>query len=385
MKFWTIIIPAALALLLGACGDWDAPAAARARRAAEGGDIVIGAAWPFSGGKGELWQGIELAGDELNAAGGVLGRKLRIVKADDESSLAKGRLVAQQFAEDRDMVAVIGHLNSYIALPASSIYQGAGLVYLTPGASSYRINDQGFALCFRSTPSNRSIGRRMAEDVAAQGHKRVAVYYVKDTNSQNMANYFEQRAQELGLSIVDRRAYLHGSRDFGEVIRNWRDLYQFDALFLAASMPESGHIIAQARELGLRQPIFGSEGIDDNWLMQVAGAAAEGVRLPEFVVRDEANDEYRRFSALYQRRYGAAPSAIAAQGYDSLRLLAQAIGKAGSSAPERIAAALHATRGWRGATGEYSFEANGDIPRKHIAIKMVRDGRFATQAEAAAR
>ncbi len=378
MKTWTtIVIVIGLTLLQTACNSWDDPKTARAQRAASAtGDIVIGAVWPFSGGKGELWEGIALATEEINAGGGVLKRKLRIVKKDDESSLAKGRLIAQQFAENRDMVAVIGHLNSYIALPASNIYQAAGLIYLTPGAASYKINNQGFDMTFRSLPSNRSIGGRMADDMAAQGHQRVAIYYVKDTNSQDMANYFEQRARELGLTIVDRRSYINGSRDFSTVIQNWKDIYQFDGLFLASTMPESGYFIAQARKMGFDVPIFGSEGIDSDWLMEVAGAAAEGVRLPEFVVRDDTLPAYRHFSQLFAQKYGRPASAIAAQGYDSVHLLAQAISKAGSSVPDRVAQELHATKNWMGATGEYSFDPKGDIPTKKIAIKVVRDGKF---------
>ena len=195
MKLSTSLV-VALTLLLAACSFSDDPSKERAKRAASAeGDIVIGAVWPWSGAKGSLWQGIELAVEEVNARGGVLKRKLRIVKEDDESSLAKGRLIAQQFAENPDMVAVIGHLNSYIALPASTIYQSAGLLYLTPGAHSYQINDQGYGLVFRALPSNRSVGIQVAEFMAAKGYRRVAIYYVKDKSSQDMANYFEQRAR----------------------------------------------------------------------------------------------------------------------------------------------------------------------------------------------
>jgi branched-chain amino acid transport system substrate-binding protein len=376
LKPWTIIV-IALTLLLTACTNWDNPKVARAQRAASAsGDIVIGAVWPWGGGKGALWEGIELAVEEINAGGGVLKRKLRIVKEDDESSLTKGRLIAQEFAENPDMVAVIGHLNSYVALPATSIYQSAGLVYLTPGATNYKLNSQGYDLAFRTIPSNRSISRRMADDMAAQGHRRLAIYYLKDKNNQDMANYFEQRARDLGLTIVDRRSYIQGSEDFSDAIQRWKDLYQFDALFLAATMPESAYFIAQARKMGLNVPIFGSESIDSHWLMETAGAAAEGVVLPEFVVRDDTLPAYRHFSEIFMRKYGRPPSAIAAQGYDTVHVLAQAIDRANSSVPDKIAQALHNTRKWQGVTGEYTFDGKGDIPDKTIAIKVVRDGKL---------
>ena len=263
MKRWNLFILLVAALCLGSCSDWDDPKTARAERASSAkGDIVIGAVWPWQGPKGSLWTGIEIAVDEINDAGGVLGRRLRIVKEDDESSLAKGRLIAQKFAENLDMVAVIGHLNSYIALPASTIYQGAGLLFITPGASTYQLNNQGYDLVFRSIPSNRSVGQRMATYMAGKGYRRVVIYYVKDKNSQDMANYFEQQAKQLGLAIVDRRSFMQGTQDFGIAIQTWKDLYEFDALFIAANMPEAANFLIQARRMELNVPIVGGGGMD---------------------------------------------------------------------------------------------------------------------------
>lgn len=373
------LIAIILTLLLAACSDWDDPKVARAKRAASAeGDIIIGAVWPWNGAKGDLWQGIELAVEEINAKGGVLNRKLRIVKQDDESSLAKGRLIAQQFAENLDMVAVIGHLNSYIAMPASVIYQSAGMVYLTPGATNYQLNSQGYDMTFRSVPSNRSLGKQSADDTAAQGFRRVVIYYVKEKSSQDMANYFEQRARELGLTIVDRRSFLQGTRDFSGTIQNWKDLYQFDALYLAVNMPEAGIFIAQARKMGLIVPIVGGNGLDTKQLMEVAGAAAEGVLVPEFFVHDENRPLYRHFNEIFTKKYGQPPHTQSAHGYDAVHLLVQAIRQANSSVPDKIAQALHNTKNWSGVSGEFTFDDNGDIPDKKIGMKVVRGDRFVT-------
>lgn len=373
------IIAIVLVLLLSACSNWDDPRKARAQRAATAtGDIVIGAAWPWDGDKGNLWQGIELAVAEINAEGGVLKRQLRIVKENDESSLAKGRLIAGQFADNPEMVAVIGHLDSYIALPAAAVYQAAGLLYLSPGASDYQINSRGDDLVFRSVPSNRRVGQQMAEQMAARGYRRVAIYYVKDKAHQNLANYFEQGARDLGMSIADRRSYAYGGQDFSRVIEDWQDLYQFDALFLTGRMPEVGLLIAQARKMGLTVPIFGGEGLDTTNLQAVAGSAAEGVLLPEIFLRDPDWPAYRHFSEIFTLKYGSGPDTSAAQGYDAVHLLAQAIRRADSSVPEKIAAALHQTKKWPGAGGEFTFDEKGDIPDKKMGLKTVRDGRFET-------
>lgn len=366
-----------LVLVLAGCSSWEDPAVARARLAGENrGEIVIGAVWPWNGGKGALWQGIELAVEEINEGGGLLGRKLRVVKEDDDSSLAKGRQIAQQFAENPEMVAVIGHLNSYIAVPAASIYHSAGLLYLTPGASSYQLNTLGYWNVFRSLPSTRNVAKQMAEYFAGQGLRRIVVYYVKDKSSQDMANHFEQRARELGMTIVDRRSFTQGAEDFSNTIQNWKDLYRFEALFLAANMPEGADFIAQARRMGVTVPIACGDGMDTQAFIDKAGQAAEGVVVPANFVRDDARPAYRHFVERFEKRYGRLPHTWEAQGYDSLQLLAEAIRVAGSSVPHRVARALQRVRDWPGATGEFTFDGQGDIPDKKIGIKVVRDGRF---------
>lgn len=365
-----------LSLLLQGCDSWNSPATVRAQRAAAArGDIVIGVVWPWDGHKGSLWQGVELAAEEINGQGGVLGRRLRLVKENDEASLAKGRLIAQQFSENLDMVAVIGHLNSYIALPASSMYQSAGLLYLTPGASDYQINLQGNSLVFRSSPSNRSLGQRMAEFMAARGYRRVAIAYVKDKTSQGMANYFEQRARELGLVIADRRSYAISAEDFAQLAYTWKDLYQFDAIFLAGNMPVAGQLIRTLRANGVSVPIVGGDGMDTPQLLQL-GAPAEGVVVPEIYDADTGRAEVHRFETLFRNKYGHAPDTFSAQGYDALQLVVQAMRQAQSSVPEAVARALHATRRWQGVTGDVSFDVLGDMPERRVGQKVVRDGRF---------
>jgi branched-chain amino acid transport system substrate-binding protein len=303
MKRWLLLL---LALLLAACSNWDYPAVARAKRAATAkGDIVIGAVWPWKGPKGRLWDGMELAVAEINAAGGVLNRKLSIVKEDDESSLAVGRQVAQKFVDNPDMVAVIGHFNSYVAIPASSIYQSAGLLYLTPNASAYEINDRGYDLVFRSYPSNRSLAPFLAEFMARQSYQRVAILYSKDRVGQAFANYFERRAREVGLNIVDRRPLRQGTEDFTGLLRDWKDLYQVDAVFMAAVMPEAATLLKQARAVGLNVPFVHHGALADSQkFLDAAGVAAEGVLVPAFFIPDMKRPLYARLDEMHRAKWG---------------------------------------------------------------------------------
>lgn len=374
MKRWLLLL---LALLLAACSNWDDPAVARAKRAATAkGDIVIGAVWPWKGPKGQLWEGMELAVAEINAAGGVLNRKLRIVREDDESSVAVGRQVAQKFADNPDMVAVIGHYNSYVAVPAAAIYEAAGLVYLTPQAVTYQLNSQGHNLVFRSFPSNRRIGPAMAEYMVKHGHRRVVILYSKDRQGQESVNYFEQAAREQGLQIADRRSYRQGTEDFRGLIQDWKDLYHFDVILYAGVMPEAAYFVRQARELGLSMPIVSQGGLDSMRYVEAAGKAADGSVVPEIFVQNEDWPPYRHLRDLFEKKYHRPVHTPAAQGYDAVHLIAHAMRRANSTVPAEVARALHTTRDWQGATGIFTFDEKGDLPDKAIGWKVVRDGKF---------
>jgi branched-chain amino acid transport system substrate-binding protein len=372
------LIGALLALsLLSAC-DEPPPAQQRAARmAAAHGDVLVAVAWPLQSSKATLVNGIQLAVDEINHAGGVLGgRPLRILLKDDSASLSTGRLVAQQIADNPDVAAVIGHLNSYVAAPAAQIYQRAGLLMITPGASGQKITEQGNPLVFRSLPGNRDQGRQIGDYAAAQGYKNVAIYYIKNDYGVDLANYFEQRARELGINIADRRAYNMAGDDHGAVLNDWASFLKLDAIFLIGSLPESPQILRAAHAAGLRVPIFGGAGLDSPELLRSGGADAEGTVVFSLFNMDDPRPEVRSFGQRYQQRYGALPDSNAAQGYDTLRLLVQAIERAGSTETGKLAAALRTTKDWHGVTGVDTFSEKGDLVAKPLAKLLVRGGRF---------
>jgi len=152
-----------------------------------------------------------MAVDEINAAGGVLGRPLTMLREDDHESVDRGRLVAQRFAQNLDVVAVIGHMQSYVSLPAAAIYDLSGLVHLAPTATDPRLTEQGYRRLFRMTFTDREIGAQMAEFAAARDYDRVAIYYIRNAYGRGLANAFEQRALEQSIFIADRQPYYPNS------------------------------------------------------------------------------------------------------------------------------------------------------------------------------
>ncbi|HSU14674.1 ABC transporter substrate-binding protein [Longimicrobium sp.] len=370
----------AAAVAAQACGGGADPAAERLRRAESGrGEIVIGAAWPWAARSKLLYkQGLDMAAAEVNAKGGVLGRQIRIVSADDHESVDDGRLVAQRFAENPDVVAVIGHLQSYVTIPAAPIYDLAGVVLLAPAATDPELTQGHFSHVFRGTFSDLAAGAQLADYAHARGYRSVAIYYVRNPYGRSLANAFEEHAAELGIRIAARQSYdpntVPGAPALGPLLDDWKQL-GFDAILLAGETPHAATFLTEARRHGITAPVLGGDalGVPD---LLAAGPAAEGTVIVAAFHPDAPNPQVRRFSGAFRARYGQPPDAAAALGYDAVHLLADAIGRAHSTAPDRVARALHETRGWTGVTGPFTFDASGDLPTKPITTITVRGGRF---------
>lgn len=368
-----------VALLSAACSSRE-PREERVHRAKEGsGELVIAAAWPWELRKEIRYgEGMQMAIDEVNADGGIKGRKLRLARFDDRESINQGRIVAQQIAEDPNVVAVIGHLQSYITVQTAGVYNQAGLVLVAPTATDPKLTQLGYPRVFRATFTDGSVGRQLAELVASQQRKNVGVYYIRNDYGRNVANAFEERARQLGVTVQARNSYdpseQASERTFDQVLTEWKPM-NLDAILLAGEVPSAAIFVAEARRKGIDVPIFGGDAMSSPALMAVAGAAAEGTTVASYFNPDEPRPEVSRFNTSFTTKFGAAPDAGSALGYDCVRLLAHAMKEAGSAVPEDVARTLHALKGWSGVTGAFSFDDAGDAA-KPVIFSVVRGGRF---------
>lgn len=371
-----------VAPLLGACQSSHSPAEERVARARRGSsEIVIGVAWPWAARRAVRYaEGLEMAVDEINGAGGIGGRRIRLRREDDHESVDEGELVAQRLANDPDVVAVVGHLQSYVSVPASAIYDISGLVMVAPTATDPELTAHGYLRVFRATFTDAEVGRQMAEYAARQGYERIGIYYIRSDYGRNLANAFEERANDLGLSIPVRQSYEPnypaGGDSFQPVLRGWRDV-GLDAIFLAGEVPSAARVIVAAREQGLTIPILGGDAMSSPELITVGGSAVEGTVVATAFHPDEARPEVRRFTVAFEKRYGVAPDAGSALGYDVINLLAGAIRRGRSAVPDSVAKVLHTLRDWRGVTGSFTFDSAGNLVGRPIAKMVVLGGEFA--------
>ncbi len=364
-----------LLLLLAACNEnLAAERADKARNADVNDPIYVGLGWPISVDRDLLPEAVEMAVEEINQSGGLLdGRQIVIVPKDDLDSAREGRLIAQSFAEDTDVVAVIGHFWSYISIPASALYEFNGILMLTPASTSPALTSRGFEHVFRSITNDNEVGRQMAVYAHDEGFERMVILYVNDSYGRALSNAFENEADKLGIAIIDRRSYRGSERSFRGVLDDWEAL-SFDAILVIGGA-EAATFIRLARENGIREPILAGDGLDTDELWEVAGEAANGVIVVTHFHPDNPYTE-QDFIQRFEERYDTAPDTWAAQGYDAVYLLAHAIETAGSTVPDEIAAALRNTQDWEGVTGPHTFDENGDAIGKPVVLKVMYNGQF---------
>lgn len=377
MKIASILIMMLIVVNLTGCDAFKTESQLRELRAQEAtGNIVIGVAWPLESLSSKFREGVELACKTVNDDGGINGREIEMRFVDDGSSVTKGLTVAQEFVNDLDVVAVIGHYNSYISLPASTVYNNGGIIMFTPSSTAPELTERNIPLLFRNIPTDHEFGRQLAGFAQKKGFQKVMIYYINNSYGRGLANAFEDRAGELELSIIDRLSYDGGSyHEFLQALEKWK-YDEYDAIFLAGTIPEAAHFIKTIRDRGVTVPVFGGDGLDNYGLIDEAGKSAEGVMVASVYNLDNDSPENRKFLASFRSEYDDDPDMWAAQGYDALMILAEGIKSAGTSAPRKVADALKNIETLDRVTGNYHFNDEGDIEGIKLFIKIVKDGKF---------
>jgi branched-chain amino acid transport system substrate-binding protein len=364
-----------IVILISGCSGPVEVSQQRSKLAKNNGDIVIGVAWPFAS-RGDLFEeGINLAAEEINANGGVLGSPLRLVKEDDKSSITHGLSVAQSFANNLDMVAVIGHRDSAIAIPAAAIYDNAGLLMLTPASTAPKLTNLGYKYVFRSIPNDEQIGQQMSQYAISKRYRNIAIFYKDDAYGKGLANAFEDHAAGSGINIIDRVSSYSDLNDLKRIADKWTIL-GVEAVFVADVMPEGAEFITKLRQVGMDVPIIGGDGLDSENLDKIGGNAVEGTVVASVFNPNDKSEQTAKFVKVFTEKYKVSPNTWAAQGFDAVHLLADAIKAAGSRVPADTAIALKEMKEWAGVTGNHSFDSNGDVKNKPIVKKIYRDGHF---------
>lgn len=373
--FFLLAIPIA-ALFLSSC-TYDSPAEERAKKAAKSkGDVVI-AIVESSGAANLFREGVDLAVEELNQEeGGVLGRKIRLEYFDDEGSQAIGQSVARKISGRGDVIAVIGHRFSDIAVAASVTYEQNGIVFISPGATDQDLIRESSKYTFRNIPSDEVMGRETAKFAKRQKFNNVAVLYDSESSGKRISQIFRSQADKQGINIVAEKAYAGWEGNFRLMIADLIRENDFDAIFLGGVLPSAAEMVKQIRDMGVTKPIIGNDLIDSPLLLNIAGKAAQGTIVPTVFDPKRAKSVTLDFVKRFEEKLGVEPDTWAAQGYDAVRVLANAIETNGSTVPIEISTTLRFLNDWQGVTGSYSFDRTGNIIGKAVRFKQVDSGDF---------
>lgn len=347
--------------------------------------VKIGVILPFTGGSSiassEIWNGITLALEEANGAGGVLGRKIELVKEDDESVPTKGVTAAQKLITRDKVVALLGTYNSAVALPASDVARKAKIPMVTGGSTAVSVtkaNTPGDPWFFRHFPGSDAQGTQSAQDVVVRlKKKRLAVLYENTAYGKDLEKTFREVTTKAGATIVSSETYNHGDTDFYTPLTKLKSLAP-DGVYIAGLIAEGAAILRQASELGLKTQFIGSGGLMSDKLTELAGPAAEGFAISTMYEPSTNNAVGAEFGKRFAKRFGVAANTHSALGYDALRVLVDALQRARSTEGLAIRNALMATKDFQAVQGppgtKVVFDEIGGAHFK-IGLSVVKDGK----------
>ncbi len=338
-------------------------------------EIVIGVAWPFEANNSQFNEGIDMAVKEINESGGINGKELKLLKMDDNSEVTKGIAVSESLSEHESVRAVIGHRSSYVSIPASEIYEEAGLVMLSPASTAPELIRKEHQNIFRIIPSDDVIACKVAEYLAGQNIKRMVIYYSEDSYGEGLANSFEDQAKSHGITIVDRISYYSDAEELKRLHSRW-EAFGFDGIFIATSMSGGGRFLRDAEQCGINVPFAAGNTLDSPELSSIGEAAAEGIVIGSVFDPYEGSQQVESFVDNFMKLYGQAPGNYAALGYDAVKILAAAIDNTDKSDRESVAEGLRSLGSFTGVCGVHEFSDIGEDLGDLVVLKQLQEGTF---------
>ena len=359
-------------LVVGAC----LLAMACTKKNAEQSNVIkIGAAGPLTGDMAVFGQdqlnGMKLAVEEWNARGGVLGKKIVIVEGDDQRDPKQAVAAANKLVND-GVIGVVGHFNSNCSIPASAVYNKAGIPQISHGSTNPQYTEQGFDSTFRVCGRDDQQGK-VASDFALSHLKaeKIAILHDKTTYGQGLAEEFRKG---LGKKpeVVLFEGVAVGEKDYSPVVTKVKSLDP-DLIFFGGIYVEGGLLIKQFKGVGGKSPFIGGDGIMSEELIKIGGPGTDGT-YATFGPDTSQSATARGFNENYRKKYGN-PGVYSVYAYDATNILLQAIQKAGSTDRKKILELLKGTD-YQGALGHIQFDAKGDMKESPYVVWKVEGGKF---------
>ncbi len=346
----------------------------------DSGPVKVGIYGDLSGQTSSFGQstknGILMAIDEINAAGGINGRKVEYIIEDDQGQPQQASTVVAKLINQDRVHAVLGEVASSNSLAAAPKAQEAKVPMITPSSTNPKVTQVGdyiFRVCFTD-----DFQGAVAAKFAANTLKAKTAAILGDFNSdysKGMSKYFEEEFTRLGGRIIERQNYTQTDPDFKGQLTAIRAANP-EVIFVPGYYGQVGVIAKQAKELGIKAPLLGGDGWDAPQLWELGGAALNGAYMVNHYSVDDPSPAVQKFVAAYKQKYsGVAPDAIAALAYDAMNVLADSIKRAGTTDGPKLRDAIAQTKGFPGVTGSININEQRDAVKPAVVFEL-RDKKF---------
>ncbi|OIK10539.1 branched chain amino acid ABC transporter substrate-binding protein [Bacillus sp. MUM 116] len=345
----------------------------------KGGEILIGTLTPITGSSAKMGEdmnnAIQMAADEINTAGGINGKKIKLVKEDEGCDPQIATAGANKLVS-KDVVAVVGGYCSGAVLPASGVMNQANLPWILTAANSAKIPEQGFKDIFLLNSTAPAQAKSAAEYMVNKlGAKKIAIINDNSAYAVDLAERTRDEVKGMGANVVAFDAVNPEEKDFNSLMTKLKELKP-DATYWTGYYNVGGLLAKQFHQAGVSGAFGVGDGSNDPTIIKIAGKEnAEGLFVtttptPQF--QESAKD----WIPKYKEKFGADPGPYSAISYDGMRVMADAIKRAGSTDKDKIIKALSETNGYDTFSGPLKFKENGETATSNFVVLIVKNGQM---------
>ena len=348
----------------------------------DSGQIVVGYYGDLTGRTSNFGQstknGVEMAVDEINKAGGINGRQIKVLSEDDEGRPEKAATVVTKLIDQDRVIALVGEVASGNSLAAAPKAQAAKVPMISPSSTNPAVTQVGdyiFRVCFIDPFQGEVMAKFAANTLKAK--KAAIMLDFNSPYSRGLTEFFESSFTKLGGQVVTKQSYTQGDRDYKGQLTSIRSANP-DVIYVPGYYGEVGVIAKQAKQLGITQPLLGGDGWDAPQLWELGGDSLNGDFISNHYSVEDPSPAIQKFVSDFKSRYNIAPDALAALGYDAMRVLADAIKRSGTTEGAKLRDAIAATKDFPGVTGVISINADRNAVKPAVVLKL-QGGKYVYQ------
>ena len=323
--------------------------------------------------------GIKMAAEEVNTAGGINGKQIELLVQDDRSDASEAATIVTKFVTQDQVHAILGEVASSRSIAAAPIAQNAKIPMLTPSSTNPEVTKKGnfiFRSCFIDPVQGAAIAQFAARTLGA---KRAAIMVDrKNDYSTGLEKVINEVFTRLGGQIVATQSFQEGDQDFNAQLTSLKGANP-EVIFVPGYYNDVGLIAKQARDKGLTVPLIGGDGWDSAQLYAIGGSALNGSYFTNHYSPFDSDPKVQKFVNDYKSKYNTTPDALAATAYDAAHIMFDAIKRANSLDGTAIRDALAATKSFPGVTGDVTFNENRDAVKPIVMIEIKDGGTYAVR------